>query len=83
MIQGVEEVLCKGMKEQITTPQPRKEMLQGKKEEGSKILSVWGKLSRDQLPNTSIRTTGKIQVGLTFKAKGKYPVCLPCSYVVF
>lgn len=83
MTQGVELVLCKGMKEQITTPQPRNEMVQGKKKEVSKILSVWEKLAWDQLPNSSIRTTGKIQVGLTFKTRGKYPICLPCSYVLF
>lgn len=84
MTQGVELVLfCKGMKEQITTPQPRKEILQGKKKEVSKILSVWEELPRDQLPNCSIRTTGKIQVVLTFKTMRKYPLCLPWSYVLF
>lgn len=71
------------MKEKITTPQPRKEILQGKKKEVSQILSVWEKLSRDQLPNSSIRATGKIQEGFTFQTRGKYLICLPCSYVLF
>lgn len=70
--QGV--VLCKEMKKKITASQPGKEILQGKKKEVSKILSVWEKLARDQLPNSSIRT-GKIQVGLTFKTRGKHSIC--------
>lgn len=79
--QGV--VLCKETKKQITASQPGKEILQEKKKEVSKILSVWEKLARDQLPNSSVRTTGKIQVGLKFKTRGKYSICFSHSYVLF
>lgn len=58
-------------------------MLQGEKKEVSEILSILGKLARDQLPNSSIRTTGKIQTGFMLKTKWKYHICFPCSYVLF